>query len=329
MLERCRPGPDDDADMTRRFRAVASVLVVGSLAGSCSVGRDVTRRARSAEHVVVASFDFTESRLLAEIYAQVLEANDVPVARELSLGPRELVQPALQQGFVDVVPEYLGTALGAFAPGTDLDPSDTRAVRAALRRAVRPYGLRVLAPAPAQNQNTLVVTRATSLRFGIEATSDLAPLAHRFVLAGPPECPERRYCLDGLRDVYGLRFRQFVAVAGASRVRRALDDGVADVGVMFTTDGELAARDLVALRDDRQLQPVDNVTPVVSDDALARYGDRTVRALDRVSARLSTATLRFLNWRVDVAGNDLAAEARAWLVRHDLVPRVPTGRHDR
>jgi osmoprotectant transport system substrate-binding protein len=90
---------------------------------------------------------------------------------------------------------------------------------------------------------------------------------------------------------------------------------------MFTTDGHLAARDLVALRDDRRLQPVEHITPVVSDTAMRRYGDAFAGAIDRVSSRLSTDTLRFLNWRVDVAGNDVAAEANAWLVRHGLVPR--------
>jgi osmoprotectant transport system substrate-binding protein len=104
-------------------------------------------------------------------------------------------------------------------------------------------------------------------------------------------------------------------------MQTALTDGVVDVGIMFTTDGHLAGSELVLLADDRSLQPVENVVPIVRDAVLRRWGDRVADTLNAVSARLTTETLRFLNWRVAVAGNEVNAEARGWLVRQGLIPR--------
>ena len=275
-----------------------------------------------AEGVAVASFNFAESRLVAEIYAQALEDEGVRVRRELDLGPRELVVPALRQGLVDIVPEYLGSAMTAAAPSDTVDRSDPAAVSRALADAVEPWGLRVLRHADAQNQNGLVVTRRTAERLGLRTTSDLGPRAPTLTLGGPPECPSRRYCLEGLTDVYGLRFASFVPLAGQSYVRQALEDDVIDVGVLFTTDGALAGDDLVLLDDDRSLQPAENLVPIVRSDVLEAAGQqRVAAALDEVSERLTTANLRFLNWRVSVAGNDPATEARGWLIRQGLTER--------
>jgi osmoprotectant transport system substrate-binding protein len=105
-------------------------------------------------------------------------------------------------------------------------------------------------------------------------------------------------------------------------VGQALEDYVIDLGVLFTTDGALAGDDLVLLDDDRGLQPAENLVPMVRSDILeAADGTRVAAALDEVSQRLTTASLRFLNWRVSVAGNDPASEARAWLIRQGLVDR--------
>jgi osmoprotectant transport system substrate-binding protein len=297
---------------------IATALVV--LAACGGAGHETP--SAPDEGVAVASFNFPESRLVAEIYAQALEDEGIPLRRELDLGPRELVLPALRQGRVDIVPEYLGTALTAAAPAVTVDRSDPDAVSRALAEAIEPWDLRVLSYADAQNQNGLVVTRATAERLALRTTSDLGRVARRLTLGGPPECPSRRYCLEGLADVYGLRFAAFVPLAGQSYVRQALEDYVIEVGVLFTTDGILAGDDLVLLDDDRGLQPAENLVPMVRSDILeAADGRRVTAALDEVSQRLTTANLRFLNWRVSVAGNDPASEARGWLIRQGLVDR--------
>ena len=272
--------------------------------------------------VVVASFNFPESELLAAIYGLAIRHAGIPVRLQLDLGPRELVQPALEQGLVDVVPEYLGTALASLQPDAGVPMSDPAAVRGALARALARWHVQVMKPAAAQDQNGMVVTGATARRLGLRTVSDLRRVAGRLTLGGAPECPDRPYCLPGLRRVYGLGFARFLPFDTEAQRVTALEEGVVDVAVLDTTDGNLATGDLVLLSDDRHLQPAENVVPVITGNAIARYGKRLVNAVDAVSAQLTTRALLFLDWRVEVAGNDVQAEARAWLERHGILPRA-------
>jgi osmoprotectant transport system substrate-binding protein len=270
--------------------------------------------------VVVASFNFPESEMLAAIYALALMHAGIPARLQLDLGPRELVQPALADGLVDVVPEYLGTALASVQAAPGVAMSDPVAVRRELVRALAGWNVQVLRPAAAQDHNGLMVTSATAARLRLRTMSDLGPLAPRLVLGGAPECPQRPYCLPGLRRVYGLEFARFVPLATTRQRIEALEQAVVDVAVTDTTDGYLADGDLVLLADDRRLQPADNVVPVVHAGAVARYGARLADALDAVSARLTTNDLVFLNRRVTVGGENVLAEARAWLERQGILP---------
>jgi osmoprotectant transport system substrate-binding protein len=314
-------------------RAAALLTAALTIAVAACAGDPGPPAATPSGGVRVASFNFAESSLIAEIYAQALEARGVEVRREPELGPRELVRAPLRQGLVDVVPEYLGSALRAeesvapAGPGAETtaptDLADPDVARRALESALAPWDLHTLQPAEAQNQNGLAVTRATARRLSLRTTSDLAAVAGRLRLGGPPECPERPYCLEGLSAVYGLSPASFAPFTEAAHVRRALDDGVVDVGVVFTTDGALAEGELVLLEDDRGLQPAENVVPDVRAEVLeSPIGPRVAAALDGVSARLTTSDLRFLNWRVEMAGNAPADEARGWLLRHGLVDRA-------
>lgn len=302
----------------RRVLVLAAVLAVGACDGA-DPSAEVPHSEERSDGIAIASFDFAESRLLAEIYAQALEAEGYAVERQLDLGPRELVMPALRQGFVDVVPEYAGSALDAIAPGTDTSGGPAANAAAGLRAAVRSSGLDVLESSPASNQNELVVTVRTAERERLAAITDLGPVASTLTIGGPPECPARRHCLIGLADIYDLRFDSFVPLAGEDLVRRALEDGVIDVGVMFSTDATLAdSAAFVVLADDLGLQPADHVVPLVRRAAMDA---QVVATLDEVSANLSTDNLRFLNWRLANAGTDEVVEARGWLLRRGIVER--------
>jgi osmoprotectant transport system substrate-binding protein len=296
------------------------LLAAGAVLAGCAHGPDrPVGPPTPSESVVVASFNFPESELLAEIYAQALEHAGVPVRREFDLGPRELVQPALRQGLVDVVPEYLGTALASIAPGSAVDWTDSDAVLAALRHELAGWHLRALRPAAALDQNGFAVTPATAARLHLRTLSDLASVQPRLTMGGPSECPHRPYCLAGLERVYGLKVKQFLPFDDEAQRIEALDEGVIDVAVTFTTDGWLATGHLLLLRDDRGLQPTEEVVPVVSNRVMQRYGAQLVHALDAVSEALDSRSLQFLNWRVDVAGGDVQAEAHGWLQRHGLL----------
>jgi osmoprotectant transport system substrate-binding protein len=306
-------------------RCTAALLacpLMAALLAACQQGAGPAGPAGAhASPVVVASFNFPESELLAAIYGLALRHAGIPVRLQLDLGPRELVEPALQQGLVDLVPEYLGTALTSIEPHPGVTMTDPQAVRAALARALARWRITVLTPAPAQDQNGVAVTPATAARLHLRTLSDLRRAAGRLALGGPPECPSRPYCVPGLRSVYGLRFARFLPFGTEAERVTALKDGVVNVAVLFTTDGNLADGSLVLLADGRHLQPAENIVPVVTAQALRRYGTRLATAVNAVSARLTSAGLLFLNWRIEVAGHSVLAEAQAWLERHGILPR--------
>jgi len=270
--------------------------------------------------ITVASMDFPESEILAELYAQVLVARGLPVERIPDLGSREVVEPALEAGAVDLVPEYLGTAVTFLSGGRKVATPDSAKNHDELVRLFAARGVSVLVYAPAQDQNGFAVTRATATARHLARLSDLRPIAGQLVLGGPAECAERLLCQKGLERVYGLEFKQFVPMASRAVTADALADGEIDVGLMDTTDAYLAAKDLLLLADDRKLQPADNVVPVVRTEIVRRYGQQLVTALNAVSALLTTPDLVELNRQATLDERPAAAVAHQWLAGHHLVP---------
>lgn len=275
---------------------------------------------RHSAVITVGSFDFPESVLLAEIYGEALAANKFPVRILPNLGPREVVDPALAAGLVQLVPEYAGSALEFFSLGRLSATSDAGAVNRALARLVAGRGLVPTRPAPAQDANAIVVTAATAARFGLWSIADLAKVAPGLAFGGPPECPGRAYCLPGLERAYGLRFKAFIPLdAGGPLTLQALERGYIGVALLFTTDPSIPARHLLVLADDRGLQPAENITPLVRKNVIARYGPNLVAVLDRVSALLDTGTLRALDAQVELDGHGPRSVAEAWLRAHQLI----------
>jgi osmoprotectant transport system substrate-binding protein len=265
--------------------------------------------------VTIGAFDFPESELLARLYGIALEDAGFRVDLQLGLGSRELVEPALQRGLIEVLPEYAGSALG-FLGGDAAPSSGALATHDALAAAARARGLVALDAAPAQDRNGFVTTAETARLYGLQKVSDLAPYAGHMILGGPPECPSRPLCLVGLDSVYGLSFEGFVPLdAGGPLTAAALRSGHIDVGLLFTTDGRIDTEGFVLLRDDRLLQPAENVTPIVRPEVLATFGPSLSDLLNAVSAKLTTADVRTMN--AEVAGGVApAAVARAWLDAH-------------
>ena len=191
--------------------------------------------------ITVGSFDFAESRLLAEVYSQALERHGLTVRRAFGLGPREIVAPALARGLVELVPEYAGTALRFFSLGDATPSADPDTTHEALRSVLETTPVTALAGAPAQNANTFVVTADTAEELGLRRSSDLREVAPTLTFGGPPECANRPLCLGGLEEVYGLRFGAILALdPDGHAAAEALDDGAADVALLFTTDPEIA-----------------------------------------------------------------------------------------
>jgi osmoprotectant transport system substrate-binding protein len=284
----------------------ATLLAMALVASACGSGDDA-----DGPTIVVASFNFGESLILGEIYAQVLEDRGYPVERSLGLGSREIVKPALESGEIGLVPEYTGS-LGNFLGVTP--SADEQATWQAVKDAFEPNGVTLLGYAPAQDKNGFVVTGDTAASYGLGKVSDLAPVASGLVFGGPPECPERLNCLPGLESVYGLTFAEFKALdVGGPLTVAALESGDIDVGVLFTTDGVIAAKGFVLLDDDQGLNPAENIVPAVRLDIVDAYGDDLVELLDEVSAAITTPELTEMNRRAGIDQEDPADIASEWL----------------
>ena len=178
---------------------LGTVVTLCVLAAACSSEpSDGGVAQRSPDDVItVGSFDFVESRLLAELYSHALEEAGYPVRREFGLGSREFVGPALVVGLIDLVPEYAGTAAQFFGLGTDPPSSSEALTHDRLVGSLRSHPVTALAEAPAQNANTFAVTRRTAEQHGLSTLSDLARVAPELVFGGAPECATRPLCLAG------------------------------------------------------------------------------------------------------------------------------------
>jgi osmoprotectant transport system substrate-binding protein len=274
--------------------------------------------------ITVGSFNFPESVLLAHLYADVLAGRGYPVRVLPDLGTRELVDPALMAGLVQLVPEYTGSALEFASLGRVHATARAATTASALAKSMADRGLVTGRPTAAQDGNAIVVTAATAARYHLRTISDLARVARRLVFGGPPECPERPYCLPGLRLSYGLRFREFVPLdAGGPLTRQALTAGDIDVALLFTTDPAIRARHLVVLADNRDLQPAENIVPVLRRATAHRFGPGLLTALNALSARLSAVALAGLDAQVMLDGRAPRVVAERWIRAQGLAGSGP------
>jgi osmoprotectant transport system substrate-binding protein len=314
------------------FRVAASVAVVAVCSACVPASGSGSPSGASAAGwnrgvISVGSFDFPESGLLAEIYGQALAAHGFRIRIMPGLGNRELVDPALMSGLIQVVPEYAGSALEFVSLGRLSATSSADATNKALAASVDDAGLVAGRPAPAQDTNAIVVTAATAARYGLRSIADLARAAPRLVFGGPPECPGRPYCLPGLEHTYGIHFRRFIPLDAAGPLTlQALEAGNVNAALLFSTNPSIRTQHLVVLADDRGLQPAENVTPLIRRDAVARYGGGLVAVLNKVSAHLDTGSLRAMDALVQLGGQAPRRVAATWLRMHGLVPGEPAVR---
>ena len=306
----------------RAARPLAMALIAVLLVAGCDRDRPAPPAPEDPRRptIQLASFDFPESELLAQLYGQALVQHGFPVEQVVQLGAREVVAPALEQGKVDMVPEYLGSALNFLNDRDRVATASPALTHARLEQAFAPRGVSVLAYAPAQDRNGFVVTGDMARHRGLVKLSDLAPMANQLAFGGPPECVQRALCLKGLEDVYRLRFKRFEAMPSRDVTADALKTGEIDVGMIDTTNPNLLkpGADLVQLADDKRLQPADNVVPVVRREIVDAYGPPLVRLLNAVSAKLTTPELTSLNRQV-ADGQAAADVAAGWLRAHTVI----------
>lgn len=301
-----------------RLLALAAALIL-ALAGCATSNPTSGAPASSAAGTVrIGSANFPESEIIAEIYAQALEAKGIKAERHMQIGARDIYIGALKDGSIDLVPEYTGNLLQYFDPKTTATTPDE--VDKALTAAT-PAGFTVLTPAPAEDKDSYNVTKEFSDKFHITSLADLAGYQGTLKVGGNPELAERPYGPKGLTSVYGVPADRlsFVAISdgGGPLTVKALQDGQVDLADIYTTTPAIKDNGFVTLADPKNLIMPQNVVPLIS----ATAGTATVTdTLNKVSAALTTDDLLALNARNQ--GTEKASPAQVakdWLKQKNLV----------
>lgn len=297
---------------------LAVIAVVAAACGSSTPSSKGTGTAPGSKgSITVGSTNFPEQVIVANIYADVLTHAGYKVTVRANLGTREIVEPALQHGQIDLYPEYAGSLLNFLNKGAPNTPTNLSAEITALGPLLSAQGIKALTPAPAVDENAFVVTKATAAKYHLTDISSLAPVASQLRLGGPPECPQRPLCLLGLQNTYGLHFKSFTPLDEAGPITvSALSHNSIDVAELFSSDGSISQNNFVVLTDNKNLQPSDNLTPLirVSVDTAAIN-----TALDAASAKLTTSQLSGLNTKVNVNKDDPATVAKDWAQSEGLL----------
>jgi osmoprotectant transport system substrate-binding protein len=298
----------------RSWPLVVLVLVVGLASTACGSSNPLGGGEISGDlkSIVVGSADFPESKIIAEIYAQALEANGFTVGRQFGIGSRETYIPAVKDHSIDLIPEYTGNLLQYFDAEATVTTPD--AIELALFR-VLPGDLSILTPSPAEDKDSVAVSQETAKKWNLKSIADLAAHSPEVKFGAPSEFLNRAEGLPGLKKDYGLDIapNNFVAISdgGGPATVRALVDGTVTAADIFTTSPAIPQNNLVVLEDPKNNFPAANVVPLVSSQ---KKSDQLKTVLDAVSAKLTTEDLIELNTAASGnTGVDPDEAARKWV----------------
>ena len=328
--------------MSKILRTAGAVLGTLALAGTLAAcGGDSLEKSKNDKDngtssstgggkkgsLVVGAAGFTESAVLAELYSQVL-ADAGYSTSVTTVKNRELYEPALEKGEIDVVPEYAATLTeflnakvnGDKAKDKPLASSDVTATVAELTKLAGPRGLKVLPAGAAVDQNAFAVTKEFAAKNNLKSLSDLGASKAKVKIAAGDECKIRPFCAPGLTSKYGIDVTGIDPKGvGTPQAKQAVKDGVDQLVLTTTTDATLDTYGLVLLQDDKKLQNADNVLPVVN--AKDAGGQEIADALGKLTKALTTADLVDLNRKVDAERAKPADVAKAYLQSKGLIKK--------
>ncbi|HEX6453340.1 MAG TPA: ABC transporter substrate-binding protein [Trebonia sp.] len=297
--------------------AVATVSACSSSSSSSasgSSGSNPLTSGASGASVVIGSANFPEDELLAEIYAQALQAKGVKVTTKLNIGAREVYYPQVKNGTLSIVPEYNGELLS-----TSVDPSSTAKTTADVDAALKaklPSTLEVLNPAPAIDSDSVTVTQATASKYHLTSIGDLAPVAKNMTFGGPPEFKTRIDGLNGLTKTYGVTFKSFDPLDESGPITlSALTSGKVQAADVFTTTPQIITDHLVPLADPKNNFAAQNVIPLVYK---AKLTPTIISTLNAVSAKLTTQALLQMDNAVITQHADYSTVAAGFLQAEGL-----------
>jgi osmoprotectant transport system substrate-binding protein len=283
----------------RRLAATAVAVSAALALSACGGGGDPLANGGSgaqpsgsaaSQTIVVGSANFTESQILAEIYAQALQAKGISVDKKLNIGSRETYIPALEDGSIDLLPEYTGTLLQYIdKTATATAPDD---VYSALQKAV-PATLTVLDKSAAEDKDAVVVTKDTAAKYNAKSIADIAANCGEIVFGGPPEFQTRPDGIPGIAKTYNCNFKSYQSLdAGGPLTVGALKNGDVQAADIFSTDASIPANGFVVLEDPKSNFAAQNVLPLINK---AKATPEVTAALNAVSAKLTTEELTALN----------------------------------
>ena len=276
-------------------------------------GKIQSDEANADIQLTIGSKNFTEQKVLGEIYAQGLEAAGFTVSKDLNLGDEKTALAALKSGEISAYPEYTGTALlSFFGKQADELPKDEMAAFEEARAGFEAEGLVALPPTPFTSSNEVAVRQETADELGLKTISDLDGKSQDLTLYGSPECRQRLDCLLGLQQVYGLKFKKFVPVDVAQR-HEVLSSGRADVSIVFTTDPQIQREQEVLLEDDKGMFPPYNSTLVLRKEVADQAGESLTSTVEMIQEELTDENMQELNARVDLDKKDPATVAQEYL----------------
>ena len=277
--------------LTRKMTAAVAVAALGLATLAACGDSDPTDSGKSgSDTITIGSAAFPEAEILAEIYAQGLEAEGIKVDRKLNIGAREVYIKALENGEVDLVPEYSGNLLAYYDPkATASSPED---IEDALDDAL-PESLEALDASAAEDKDSLNVTKKFSDDNGVTSIADLKKV-DGLKLGANPEFKTRSYGIPGLEKVYGITGIKFTPISdgGGPLTVKALLDGDVDVADIYSTTPSIVENNLVTLTDPQNLIAAQNVLPLIRED---KASDKVEDILDKISAALTTEDLLAMN----------------------------------
>jgi osmoprotectant transport system substrate-binding protein len=273
-----------------------------------SMTQESTTTTAPAEPIVIGSANFTESELVAQIYAAALTAKGVDATTQLDIGAREVYLQAMEEGSVTLFPEYTGGLLAYYDKTSTAHSADD--VYAALKKAL-PTDLTVLQYSPAQDQDSVTVTKETADKYKLESIADLAPVAGDMTLGGSSEWQTRADGPEGMKKLYGVQFKDYkVLDPGGPLSVKGLQTGLVQATDIFTTDPAIEANGFVVLKDPKNLFLAQNIVPLIA----AKAATPTVTdTLDAVSAKLTTEGLTEMLKEIGDTKADPADVAQKWV----------------
>jgi osmoprotectant transport system substrate-binding protein len=266
-----------------------------------------------SDTIKIGSANFSESTLLATIYAEALRAKGVKIDQTPPLGSRETYIPALKDGSIDLIPEYTGTLLQYLNPQATQSSADE--VYAALRKTV-PAPLTVLDKSSAEDKDAVVVTKALADKYNAKTIADLAPHCGELVVGGPSEFETRPDGTPGIKKTYSCAFKSYLSLDTGPVTVKALVDNTIQAADIFTTNPAIEENNLVALEDPKNNFAAQNVVPLINS---AKATDQVKQTLNAISAKLTTAELVELNRQLNAPDKpDSATVAKGWLTKNGL-----------